>query len=95
MIVDDLKKAILDYAIQGKLTEQNEKDMSAFDLKDKLLEARLKLTKEKKILKKPFLNNDEIEPKFELPDNWTWAYLSNVSIIQEGAGIRKHQYNDI
>ncbi len=94
MIVDDLKKAILDYAIQGKLTEQNEKDMSAFDLKDKLLEARLKLTKEKKILKKPFLNNDEIEPKFELPDNWTWAYLSNVSIIQEGAGIRKHQYKD-
>ena len=37
MIVEDLKKAILDYAIQVKLTEQNEKDMSAFELKEKLL----------------------------------------------------------
>ena len=94
MIVEDLKKAILDYAIQGKLTEQNEKDMSAFELKEKLLESRKKLTKEKKILKKPFLNDDDIEPKFQIPDNWTWVYLSNISIIQEGAGIRKHQYKE-
>ena len=94
MIVDDLKKAILDYAIQGKLTEQNEKDMSAFELKENLIESRKKLTKEKIILKKPFLNNDDIEPKFQIPNNWAWAYLSNVSIIQEGAGIRKHQYKE-
>ena len=92
MIVDDLKKAILDYAIQGKLTKQKEKDVSAFALKEKLLETRIKFTNEKKILKKPFLNNDDIVPKFPIPHNWTWAYLSNVSIIQEGAGIRKHQY---
>ena len=94
MIVDDLKKAILDYAIQGKLTEQNEKDMSAFELKENLIESRKKLTKEKIILKKPFLNNEDIEPKFQIPNNWAWAYLSNVSIIQEGAGIRKHQYKE-
>src|SRR5690606_2273675 len=29
---------------------------------------------------------------FEIPDNWCWERLSNVSLIQEGPGIRKHQY---
>jgi type I restriction-modification system, S subunit len=32
------------------------------------------------------------EVPFELPDSWCWCRLSNVSIIQEGAGIRTYQY---
>lgn len=31
---------------------------------------------------------------FEIPANWQWVYLSDISIIQEGPGIRKHQYQD-
>ena len=34
--------------------------------------------------------DDEIP--FELPNTWEWARLSNVSIIQEGPGIRSFQY---
>lgn len=94
MIVDVLKKSILDSAIKGKLTKQNENDLSVFSLKVNLLDSRKKLVNNKIILKKPFLNDEDIEPKFIIPDNWTWVYLSNVSIIQEGAGIRKHQYKE-
>ena len=32
------------------------------------------------------------EVPFELPESWCWCRLSNVSIIQEGAGIRTYQY---
>ena len=32
------------------------------------------------------------EVPFEIPDSWCWCRLSNVSIIQEGAGIRTYQY---
>ena len=31
---------------------------------------------------------------FHLPKDWCWCYLSDVSFIQEGPGIRKHQYKD-
>jgi len=31
---------------------------------------------------------------FSIPENWVWCYLSDISIIQEGPGIRKHQYCD-
>ena len=33
------------------------------------------------------------EVPFEIPDSWCWCRLSNVSIIQEGAGIRTYQYH--
>ena len=31
-------------------------------------------------------------PPFSIPTNWNWVYLNEVSIIQEGPGIRKSQY---
>ena len=31
---------------------------------------------------------------FEIPQNWQWVFLSDISIIQEGPGIRKYQYQD-
>ena len=34
------------------------------------------------------------EVPFEIPDSWEWVRLVNVSIIQEGAGIRSYQYKD-
>ena len=40
----------------------------------------------------PLLQEKEIP--FEIPSNWVWERLSNVSLIQEGPGIRKHQYSE-
>ena len=94
MIVDKLKQSILQSAISGNLTSQNMEDKSSFEIVNKLLIEKKKLENEKKILKKKWLNNDEIDKPFNIPDNWCWSYLSNVSVIQEGAGIRKYQYKN-
>lgn len=92
MIIEDLTNSVLNDALKGNLTKHNLEDTSAKDLVNELLKRRKELTIEKKILKKPFLKNEDIEIPFDIPDNWAWSYLSNISIIQEGAGIRKHQY---
>ena len=92
MIVNELRQSILNDAIKGQLTVQNNDDYSSKELVAHLLETRKELVEKKEILKKPFLKNEDIEPPFAIPDNWSWSLLSNVSIIQEGAGIRKHQY---
>ena len=38
----------------------------------------------------PEITNDEIP--FNIPENWRWVRLGNISIIQEGPGLRKFQY---
>jgi type I restriction enzyme S subunit len=67
--------------------------ISASELLKSLLAERKTLVNEKKILAK---NDNHIYPildePFNIPDNWMWCYLSEISIIQEGPGIRKHQY---
>ena len=67
MIVDELKKSILDYAITGKLTSQLDKDIPI----DKLYE-QLKIdNKLSKI--------DESEIPFVIPNGWKWEKLGNLA----------------
>lgn len=91
----DMQKSIIQMAIQGKLVPQLSEEGTAFSLKEKLHNKKLEWTTAGKILKKaetkPFLNSDDL---FDIPDSWEWVQLSDVSIIQEGAGIRKWQYRD-
>ncbi len=60
-----------------------------------LLLAKKELISSKKIMDK---KDGHIYPikdiPFEISENWQWAFLSDISIIQEGPGIRKHQYQD-
>lgn len=68
---------------------------SSTDLVKKLKLSKEKLMKLGLIPKKnyvPELKENEIP--FDIPSNWEWERLSNVSLIQEGPGIRKHQYTD-
>ena len=44
--------------------------------------------------KKDNLNYPVLNKPFNIPANWEWVYLTDVSIIQEGPGIRKYQYTD-
>lgn len=96
MNAQDLKNSILQLAIQGKLVEQREEEGTAEELIANLLDTKKGLLKENKIYKKkptePFYYSEELP--FDIPESWRWVQLSDISIIQEGAGIRKYQYRD-
>jgi type I restriction enzyme, S subunit len=69
--------------------------LSSESLVKELLLAKKDLINSKKIMDKKDKNIYPIsEIPFNIPENWQWMFLSDVSIIQEGPGIRKHQYQD-
>ena len=77
---DDMKKSILQQAIQGKLVEQRPEEGTGEDLyqqvqaeKKELIEAG-KLKKEKPL---PEITEDEIP--FEIPESWKWVRFGDVS----------------
>ncbi|TGM43873.1 restriction endonuclease subunit S [Leptospira biflexa] len=74
---------------------KNKISESGTDLLNKLQNEKSRLIRERIILDKKDNHSYPIEnPPFEIPDKWIWCYLSDVSIIQEGPGIRKHQYTE-
>ena len=78
----DMKKSILQYAIQGKLVEQNPNDESASVLLEKIKAEKEKLIKEKKIkMEKPLPEISEEEKRYELPNGWQWVRISDVAQI--------------
>lgn len=75
-----LKSKVLDLAIQGKLTQQLESDGTAEELYQQIQEEKQKLIKEGKIKKEktlPPVADEEIP--FEIPRNWKWVRLSEIS----------------
>lgn len=96
MTGQQLKNSILQEAIEGRLVPQDPNDEPASVLLERIRAEKARLVKNGKIYKKketlPFFSLNEYP--FEIPDNWKWVQLSDVSIIQEGAGIRKHQYTN-
>ena len=81
-----MRAKILDLAIQGKLTDQRAEDGNAQDLLKEIQAEKEKLIKEKKIKKeKPLPEITEEEKPFEIPDNWEWVRLGNLT-SKVGAG---------
>ena len=80
MLADKLRKAVLQAAIQGKLTKQLPTDGNAADLVAEIKKEKERLIKEKKIKKqKPLPPITAEEIPFEIPDNWCWARLGEIS----------------
>lgn len=81
-----MKDSILQSAIQGKLTEQLESDGDACDLVKEIQKEKERLIQEGKIKKeKPLLEITEDEIPFDIPDNWCWVRLGEISeYIQRG-----------
>ena len=76
---EQLKKSILQYAIQGKLVPQDANDESAEVLYAKIQAEKQKLIKEGKIKKDkplPPITDDEIP--FTIPSTWRWVRLSDI-----------------
>lgn len=81
--VQKLRELILDLAIRGKLLPQNIQDQPVNILIGNITEEKNKLVKEG-VIKKSKLFPEITEP-FQIPNNWKWLYLQDVSsYIQRG-----------
>ena len=93
----DMKKSILQYAIQGKLVEQNPEDEPAYVLLEKIKAEKEKLIREKKIKgEKQLPEISEGEKYFEIPQNWKWVRLNDIcSYIQRGKSPKYSEVKEI
>lgn len=82
---ENMKKSILQYAIQGKLVEQRPEEGTGEELYQQIQTEKQRLTKEGKIKKeKPLLEIAEDEIPFDIPESWKWVRLSTIGITQTG-----------
>lgn len=82
---DNLRKSILQQAIQGKLTEHDPADEPASELLKRIRTEKEQLIKEGKIKKeKPLPPITEEEMPFEIPASWLWVRLSDVIDVRDG-----------
>lgn len=83
--VEKLRQAILQLAVQGKLVEQNPEDEPASVLIEKIEAEKRRLIKEGKIKKtKASAQIDPQEVPYELPDNWEWVRIEDITDIGTG-----------
>ena len=82
---EELKKSILQEAIQGKLCGQKTEDGAARDLIEKILIEKERLIETGQIKKQkdlPPIQEDEI--LFDIPENWEWVRLGNIGETNVG-----------
>ena len=83
---EQIKKSILQYAIQGKLVEQRPEEGTGEELYQQIQEEKQRLILEGKIKKeKPLLEIKEEEIPFNIPESWKWVKLGNVGSWSAGA----------
>ena len=76
---EDMKKSILQQAIQGKLVEQRPEEGTAQELYEEICTEKQRLIKEGKIKKeKPLPEITEDEKPFEIPEGWMWVRLADL-----------------
>ena len=90
MNAQQLKNAILQEAIEGRLVPQDPNDEPASILLEKIRKEKERLVKEGKLKKKDLeekpISEDEIP--FEIPESWEWVRLGDVSEIARGGSPR-------
>ena len=76
---EEMKKSVLQAAMQGKLTEQKQDDSSVDELLQKITDEKEKLLKEGKIKKEKSLADiTEDEIPFDIPENWRWVRFADI-----------------
>lgn len=87
MTAKDLKNALLQEAVQGKLVPQIASEGNAKDLLEEIRKEKSKLVKEGKLKKeKPLPEIKEEDIPFDIPENWCWCRLGEIAeIITKGS----------
>ena len=90
---EDMKKSILQQAIQGKLVEQRPEESTAEGLFAQIQAEKQRLIKEDKIKKeKPLPEITEEEKPFEIPESWMWVRLGEIASINGGFAFKSTNY---
>ena len=77
---EDMKKSLLQYAIQGKLVEQRPEEGTAEELFEQIQEEKQRLIAEKKIKKEKILPEiTDDEKPFDIPESWKWVRWGDLS----------------
>lgn len=85
MTARDLKNALLQEAVQGKLVPQIASEGNARNLLNEIRKEKSKLIKEGKLKKeKPLPELTEEEIPFDIPENWCWCNLGELGLYRKG-----------
>lgn len=90
MTAQDLKNAILQLAVQGKLVPQDPNDEPASELLKRIKAEKERLVKEGKIKREKALDpvaDDEIP--FDIPESWEWVHLNQIATSSLGKTMDK------
>ena len=80
-LADKMRKAVLQAAIEGKLTDQREDDGNARDLLIQIEAEKQRLIKAGEIKRQKSLPDiTEEEQPFGIPDNWEWVRLGDLCL---------------
>ena len=89
---DQVKKSILQMAVEGKLVEQRPEEGTGEELFQKIQEEKAKLVKEGKIKKqKPLADITDDEKPFDIPDTWKWVRVGDVCVNFQYGTARKSE----
>lgn len=95
MTPQQLKNAILQQAIQGKLVEQRAEEGTGQELYKAIQDEKQKLIQESKLKKQkvlPEITEDEIS--FEIPETWKWVRAGDVLYITMGQSPKAENINN-
>lgn len=82
---EDMKKSILQMAMQGKLVEQRPEEGTADELYEQIVAEKAQLIKDGKIKKeKPLPEITEDEIPFEIPSSWKWVRFGELACFFNG-----------
>ena len=82
---EDMKKSILQMAMQGKLVEQRSEEGTADELYEQIVAEKAQLIKDGKIKKeKPLPEIAEDEIPFEIPSSWKWVRFGEFGSYKKG-----------
>lgn len=82
---EDMKKSILQMAIQGKLVEQRPEEGTADELYEQIVAEKAQLIKDGKIKKeKPLPEITKDEFPFEIPSSWKWVRFGDFGSYKKG-----------
>ena len=85
MTAKDIKNAILQEAVQGKLVPQIASEGNAKDLLEEIRKEKAKFVKEGKLKKeKPLPDITEDDIPFDIPENWCWCRLEEIVDLRSG-----------